>query len=382
MALSEQDELELLLLLEAEEQSAEPSIKNALQASVPAYVKGGMAMAEGLQALAQKGNIPVPESIQRAGQAVNKIVTPPARALGVAMANAEPQQMLGLSAVSPQTAFKQSERAIAATKGDFVPKSTVEAVGAKLGEAAPAIAVGAVSPAAGVALASLQQAGDEGTVNLPLLASEGIGQVAKAGLKGVKALKGENAFTAALQNPELISSRAQQKAFKDLERTTSLLMRKDPVELQSKFIQMTSTPGGQQRLVSSTREALAKGEVVPNTQLLAAREAAGKLQARGGSFAPVAKRVKKQVTQLLEEQAPGYGSKVKKVATVFDIEGKPDVPVSLIKAVFNKNPLTSAAPLLAPVKRAAGALTRRALDIAAPFAPATPIVGPLFQAEK
>jgi hypothetical protein len=260
------------------------------------------------------------------------------------------------------------------------------ALGGTLADAAddPKAAVGVAGRlgkvAADVAVAPQNIMGDAANVASPSDAAEFAAKRAAefasaaipAGIaKGLSSVRAAGPFTAALNEPGLGIPGGPKRALEALGAAKTAARAGEDLGDASRLRKMLSTPGGRIKLSEEAIAASKSGQEVSATQALAYREALGKVQDKGGTFAGDYRVARQYFSSELERLAPGLMKKMGSARKAFLALGRGNEPTGLIEAVAN--PVANVAKALAfpGARAAAGALTRASAEAAVPTATAS-----------
>jgi len=180
--------------------------------------------------------------------------------------------------------------------------------------------------------------------------AQAVGQAVQRGAAGP--------FTAALKTPSVILSKANQRAFRGLERIKQRIFKQSvPEQLERARRVVQAGPQVQQRFLSKIEQLTKDPTTLQQTDsslLLAAKDVAGQLQARGGTFAGLNKSSARKISRILNKRFPGLTKALDRVTDAFKAAGKGSAPVSLLQALTPAGRATQAAALPG-IRRVAGA---------------------------
>lgn len=137
--------------------------------------------------------------------------------------------------------------------------------------------------------------------------------------KNVKAI---GPFTAGLKDPSTILPGAFEKAGQELGNAKKLARMGENSQEAAKLRVMLQKPAGVLNLAEEAKAALEAGKDIAVTKLLAYREALGKAQAEGGTFANDYAEATKLANELLKKKAPDLVIKLENMATNYAAKGK------------------------------------------------------------
>jgi len=186
-------------------------------------------------------------------------------------------------------------------------------------------------------------------------------------------------FTTAFRTPSVISNKANQRAFRTLDKVKRKLFQEAlPEQVDNARLVVQATPKVQQKFLSRV-EGLIKDPTTlkqtDNATLMAARDVAGQLQKRGGQFATLARSTNRRIGRILEKRFPGFAAARERVVDIFQATGDPGRPVSLINAVLSAPTRAAEAAKLPGIRRGLGAATGIAAQAAGAVARRGPAIG-------
>lgn len=147
------------------------------------------------------------------------------------------------------------------------------------------------------------------------LLAGGAKKITKAVIKSSRR-EAAGAVKTGFADPALATKVGQKKAFRDLTNFERPILRKELLknaEDVKKLRVQLGAPKGQLELVLSLETKFAAGTKVSNAELLLGREAARKVNKRGGSNGKLASRIFKKIALETEKRFPGASKKFKRV---------------------------------------------------------------------
>lgn len=203
-------------------------------------------------------------------------------------------------------------------------------------------------------------------------AAQAVGQAVKQGATGP--------FTTALKTPSVISGQANKRAFRSLEKIKQRIFKQSaPEQLDRARRIVQAGPQVKQKFLTSIEQLAKDPSALAQTDsslLLAAKDVAGQLQARGGAFAGLNKSSARKIARILNKRFPGLTKALDRVTDAFKAAGQPGTPVSLLQALTPGGRATQAATLPG-VRRVAGAAVGAAGRAAGNILEQLPQVGAL-----
>lgn len=343
MALSEQEELELLLLLEAEESTPEqpdpkPSLgqvaKEAIIQSSP--ITGAIEGVSDLPPTARRA------ALTTAGAAAGSTAGVAGAGLGGAIGG----QIADLTE-RPESIVAGLKKATGITStaifspGELVPKLT---------EAFGVIDQNVVKDQA-----------IKGGIDFAFGLMSGVAGVASS-------VKATGPFTAAFKNPKLLFEKSRQAIFTKLNRLKGKLkVTQDPK--YNELLKQASVKGKREDLVVDLASRVVKNGVkkTSSAELVIGREAAGKVAASGGELGKRGFRLKKILSRELNRRAKGYTKALDDVADIFAFKAQAPVSLPGLAGSLAKAQQAASSPL---IRQGIGATSRAVLSVGGAVSPA------------
>lgn len=153
------------------------------------------------------------------------------------------------------------------------------------------------------------------------------GQIAGTALEmmapslGTKNIKADTPFKAGLKDPSSILPGAFEKVGKEYGSAKSIARMGENVADTTRLRVLLSKPAGVAKVAEEGKAMMESGKEVSVTRLLAYREALGKMQAEGGTFANDYAVAKDKATELLKQKAPDLVAKMEKMAIQYAAKG-------------------------------------------------------------
>jgi hypothetical protein len=141
------------------------------------------------------------------------------------------------------------------------------------------------------------------------------------GRKGV-GIEGKTPFTAGMKKPSTAFPFLFEDAGKEYGSAKTLARKGEDTRETFRLMKMLRSDGGSGRLADEARSVLKSGKDVPVTNLLAYRDALGKMQSEGGVFADDYKVYKDMATEMLRKKSPDLVNKMENMALKYASEGK------------------------------------------------------------
>lgn len=188
-----------------------------------------------------------------------------------------------------------------------------------------------------------------------------VGQVGGAAIEmmvpslGTANIKAKGPFTAGLKDPSTVLPGNFEKVGEELGKAKQLARLGEKTNDASRFRVMLQKPSGVTKLAEEGKVALESGKDIPVTNLLAYKEALGKAQAEGGTFANDYKIAKDLANELIKAKAPDLSVKLEKMATNFAAKGNPKASFPWFTTALDPKIGLVKAATLPIVKNAAGA---------------------------
>jgi len=189
-----------------------------------------------------------------------------------------------------------------------------------------------------------------------------------ASLAGVKAT---GPFTAGLKSPSSAIPGKFEEVAKSYSEAKQLTRLGESASEANRLRKMLGSDAGTRKLADEAIVALQRTQEAEPTHLLAYREALGKMQAKGGTFADDYAKFKDIASDLLKKKSPQLMSEMEKMATQYAAKGE---DLSLPWLTFAINPKVGALKAfnLPYAKNVAGAITSKVAEVVPPVSAATP----------
>lgn len=195
-----------------------------------------------------------------------------------------------------------------------------------------------------------------------------------AGNEAFNNVKPTGPYTAALKEPEVALPGALNRAQMALGASKQAARVGEDAGEAARLRGMIDTPGGVRKLANEAIKLVDGGakaaEDVSNTQLLAYREALGKMQAKGGTFANDYKQAFDKLSALLKEKAPDLAETMASTRLNYLAHEGPEFKIPFLEGSISPTvgalKGTYSAMRTAPVRRIAGAAVNMATRAAVP----------------
>lgn len=173
---------------------------------------------------------------------------------------------------------------------------------------------------------------------------------------GTKNIKASNPFMAGVKEPSTALPGTFEKAGQELGAAKIAARSGENAADAARLRVMLQKPAGVTKLAEEGKALLESGKDVPVTRLLAYREALGKVQAEGGSFANDYKVARDAADELLSKKAPELVSKLKKMAVNYAARGNPKASFPWFTFALNPEVGLAKAATLPVVQNTLGAV--------------------------
>lgn len=184
---------------------------------------------------------------------------------------------------------------------------------------------------------------------------------------GTEGMKAKTPFMAGIKDPGTALPGAMERAGSEYGISKTLARQGEDPKEALRLRMMLTSPSGTSKLAEEAMMKMRNGTDASVTHLLAYRDALGKMQAEGGTFANDYKIAKDMTTKILSEKSPDLIPKMEKMATNYAAKGKPKTFPWFISAVDPKMGALKAATMPG-VQNAAGAAVSPAVRFPAQIA--------------
>jgi hypothetical protein len=150
----------------------------------------------------------------------------------------------------------------------------------------------------------------------------------------VRGIDPEGPLGAGAANPELAIPGQADKALDTLGAAKNAARAGEDLKEAARLRRLIQLPAGRTKLSEEAIDHISNGTDLSPTQLLAYREALGKVSTKGGTFANDFAQARRILTDQLEQKVPGITRILSKARAALLAKGQGDTPLSLIGAVM------------------------------------------------